>query len=211
MHGWGSLVEARHVAQSMLTAADNQAAPVLSWFRCSADLMGTASVRELSDHQFRVLMACMCLAGQSPVTSRELGRLALDPSDRPLPIRFIQAEVWTGDEPRTAEALRALCTAGLLVHDPDGAYRVVFRWRQYPSDNSTARTQKSRRSLKTKTPTSAVPSMRSSESEGEKRTTKQNKAKRDVPGDVSECRWCGGSGEVDGGPCPQCDGSGVAA
>lgn len=193
----------------MVTAAVETFLP---WFRVHSDLTSSATVQALSDFEFRVLVCMHCLAGRSPGADRVEGALTAAPSGEPLTWRHVMYEAWTGDENDVKAALDALESKKLVGRrEADGAFILLYRWHQYPSDSSTARTRKHRGRLK------AVPEASSSlpdQSTANHITSDHIKGERSlVPlSDGSDvCPDCDGTGvDADGNACKWCDGTGKA-
>lgn len=183
----------------------------LPWFRFYTDVTSSNVVRDLSDSEFRVLVSLMCLAGRSPGADRTTGRLTVAPIGKPVDRKMIGAEVWTHDEVEVGQALNSLMEQGLIDLDPDGAYRLVWRWHQYDSDNVTKRTRKHREQQKA--PSNAAASL-PGQSTTERQQKKDNRSTERSQGtddqcDTYQCPQCAGTGTYDGSDCRWCGGSGV--
>lgn len=181
-----------------------------TWFRFYHDMLGTTAVRQLDDHELRVLIACMTLASRSPEADRLEGALAVNPTGEPVSVRFIAAEVWTSDEPTVSKTLKRLETKGLMRTREDGAHVVAFKWQQYATDTSTPRTRKYRQKQKQSAEEDASPSM-PEQSKQQQTRTEQSKGERSPErshdgGD--QCPDCDGIGTVNGDTCAWCGGSG---
>lgn len=158
--------------------------PEYPWFRFYSDLPGSIAVRQLSHFEFRVLVVCYCMANRSPGGDRLLGALTVTPTGEPVPVACIASEAMA-DEARTQLALNTLESKKMLeMRESDGAYVATFKWQQYPSDNSTARSQKSRRKKKVSAvdtePSSSLPPF----GRQEEQTQQTEQTKGNVAGDV---------------------------
>jgi hypothetical protein len=157
-----------------------------TWFRCPHDLLRVAVIRRLDDHELRVLVACNCLASQSPGEDRLQGAPTVNPTGEPLSVGDIQSEVFTGDTSQTAKVLDKLKSQGLLGQRDDGAYVVEFKWRQYASDTSTPRTRKAREKKAREAKDEAPPHRQYQSTAGQSRT-EQSRTKGGVHANVPGC------------------------